>query len=211
MILPPELTLPEIRTSFATHSPRLLHPGKRGQAAVAMVLHTTPATTDVLLIVRARHDKDPWSGNIGFPGGRLESGREEPRQAAEREALEELGLTLNTAEFLGQLDDLYGASLPVQVSCFVYSLLQKPSLLLNHEVANAFWYPLPLLLSAEHQQRQTFVFRGVETNQPVVPLQEPKAPLLWGITYRLLANFFFLCGQPFPQAESNRARDLPAK
>lgn len=211
MTLPPQLTLTEIRSSFAAHSPRLLQPGERGQAAVAMVLHTTPATTDVLFIVRAQHDQDPWSGDIGFPGGRLDSGREVPRQAAEREALEELGLTLNTAEFLGQLDDLYGATLPVQVSCFVYSLQQKPSLLLNHEVAKAFWYPLSLLLHEEYQRRKTFVFRGVETDHPVVLIQEPKTPLLWGITYRLLANFFFLCDQPFPQAEPNRARDLPAK
>lgn len=211
MTLPLKLTLPEIRSSFAARSPRLLQPGKRGQAAVAMVLHATPETTDVLFIVRAQHDKDPWSGDVGFPGGRLNSGREEPRQAAEREAFEELGLALNSAELLGQLDDLYGATLPVQVSCFVYSLRQKPSLLLNHEVAKAFWYPLPLLLCAEHQQQQTFVFRGVETNQPVVLLQEPKTPLLWGITYRLLANFFFLCDQTFPQTESRQARGLPAK
>jgi len=202
MTLPSRLTLPEIRLRFAAHSPRLLQPGERGQAAVAMVLHTTPETTDVLFIVRAQHDQDPWSGDIGFPGGRLNSDSEAPRQAAEREALEELGLALNKAEFLGQLDDLYGATLPVQVSCFVYSLQQKPALLLNYEIAKAFWYPLPLLLHAEYQQYNTFVFHGVETSHPVVLIQESKVPLLWGITYRLLANFFFVCGQAFPQAES---------
>ncbi len=168
---------------------------------MAMLLRAGQSVTEVLFIIRAPHEQDPWSGNIGFPGGRLQPGNESPREAAERETWEELGIDLGDKEQLGRLDDLYGATLPVLVSCFVYHLRQETPLQPNHEVAKAFWYPLPQLLRSEHHQKRTFNFRGEEGLHPVVVLSEPQAPLLWGITYRLFANFFSLYGQPFPVME----------
>jgi hypothetical protein len=35
------------------------------------------------------------------------------------------------------------------------------------------------------------------TSQPVADLLGPGAPLLWGITYRLLGNFFTIVNLPF--------------
>src|SRR6185369_3871770 len=65
--------------------------GSRVPAAVAMILRQGPGGLEMLFIERAEHENDPWSGNLAFPGGKVEPG-EEPRQAAERETLEEIGL-----------------------------------------------------------------------------------------------------------------------
>jgi len=63
-------------------------------AAVALILLTGPAGLEMLFIERARHDDDPWSGNLGFPGGKVEETDDGERQAAERETREEIGLDL---------------------------------------------------------------------------------------------------------------------
>ena len=191
------LQLASIAQCLADQRPAVLSPVDRGHAAVAMLLREGTFSTEVLFIVRAEHDHDPWSGNIGFPGGRLNPTGETPRQAAERETLEELALDLNQGRYLGRLDDLYGAVMPVLVSCFVYQLLGPASLQPNYEVARAFWCPLVKLLEPERQQYRTFFYRGVERAHPVVELLEPQEPLLWGLTYRLVRNFFNVCNHDF--------------
>lgn len=198
MAIAAQLTIEDIRTRLAAHTPRILPHNRRSHAAVAMVLRAGSSATEALFIIRALHEQDPWSGNIGFPGGRLNPGVESPRQAAERETREELGLNLDRAEHLGRLDDLYGATLPVLVSCFVYQLKQETTLQPNHEVAKAFWYPLPQLLAEERHQRTDINFRGEQKAHPAIKILETGEPLLWGITYRLLADFFALCDRPFP-------------
>ena len=199
------LNLTSIANFLAKQSPELLPPGERGLAAVAMVLREGATSPEVLFIIRAEHDQDPWSGNIGFPGGRLNSAVESPRQAAEREALEELDLDLEQSQYLGRLNDLLGATLPVLVSCFVYQL-QEPALLQpNHEVATTFWYPLAKLLESERQQHRTFFYNREERSHPVVELLDPHHPLLWGITYRLIRNFFEMCDLDFGSPEKTEA------
>ena len=97
------LNLARIARSLERQNPKLLSPDDRGHAAVAMLLRKGEAAPEALFIIRAEHEQDPWSGNIGFPGGRLNPDGETPRQAAERETLEELALDLSKARFLGQL------------------------------------------------------------------------------------------------------------
>jgi 8-oxo-dGTP pyrophosphatase MutT (NUDIX family) len=195
------LNLATIANHLTKQSPEVLPPSKRGHAAVAMILKEGTISPEVLFIIRAEHDQDPWSGNIGFPGGRLNEKSETPQQAAERETFEELDLSLAQAQYLGRLNDLYGATMPVLVSCFVYQLLEPVNLQPNHEVATTFWYPLTKLLEPERQQHRSFFYRGEERTHPVVELLDPHQPLLWGITYRLIRNFFELCGLDFGSPE----------
>lgn len=192
-----KLDLASIADVLANHQPEILPRHNRGHAAVAMLLKEGPLAPEVLFIIRAEHDQDPWSGNIGFPGGRLNQEHESPQQAAERETLEELSLDLRQARYLGRLSDLYGATMPVLVSCFVYQLLKPAGLQPNHEVAETFWLPLARLLEPERQQQRTFVYNGEERTHPVVELLDSEQPLLWGITYRLIRSFFGLCNLEF--------------
>lgn len=196
-----KLTLTDITNALCRRRAARLAPVERGHAAVAMLLRDGQPSPEVLFIVRAEHDGDPWSGNIGFPGGRLKRSGETAQQAAERETLEELALDLGRSRCLGQLDDLYGAVMPVLVSCFVYQVLENASLQLNHEIAKAFWCPLSKLLEPGRQQQRTFSYRGQERSHPVVELLTPQEPPLWGITYRLMHNFFNWCGRDFGLAD----------
>jgi 8-oxo-dGTP pyrophosphatase MutT (NUDIX family) len=189
--------LKEMARTLDKHDPALKYVCDRGHAAVAMVLRNGQHTPEVLFIIRAKHEQDPWSGNIAFPGGRLNTDGETAKEAAERETLEELALDLKSSFFLGQLDDLYGAIMPVLVSCFVYHVEGPVDLQLNHEIESSFWCPLPKLLDEERHRQETFYYRGMQRTHPVVDLLDQQQPVLWGITYRLIRNFFFLCGHQF--------------
>jgi 8-oxo-dGTP pyrophosphatase MutT (NUDIX family) len=57
---------------------------------------------EILFIKRALSLKDKHSGQIAFPGGKLEPS-ENSLQAAIRETTEEIGLVLNSSEYLGYL------------------------------------------------------------------------------------------------------------
>lgn len=192
-----QLHIQRITAALESYRPAERPVNDRGHAAVALLLREGVFSPEVLFIIRAIHDRDPWSGNIGFPGGRLDQCDESPKQAAERETLEELSLDLGQAKYLGRLDDLYGAIMPVLVSCFVYHLQDSAELKPNHEIDTTFWFPLDRLLEPERHQQRTFFYRGKERSHPAVELLDPQQPLLWGITYRLMRNFFSLCGQTF--------------
>ena len=111
-----KINIQRISAALGDYRPAERPVNDRGHAAVALLLREGVFSTEVLFIIRAIHDRDPWSGNIGFPGGRLNHGGETPQQAAERETLEELSLDLGQARYLGRLDDLYGAIMPVRSS-----------------------------------------------------------------------------------------------
>ncbi|KAJ2898123.1 hypothetical protein IWW38_001489, partial [Coemansia aciculifera] len=66
------------------------------------------AKAQLLLIQRAKYPGDPWSGHIGFPGGKREPTDASDQATAEREVLEELGIDLTSVRdfvHLGRLDD----------------------------------------------------------------------------------------------------------
>ena len=71
-----------VRFRYTTHPST----GDRKGAAVAMILREAVEDVEMLFIERARHDSDPWSGHLAFPGGKVEEG-EQPQEAAERETL----------------------------------------------------------------------------------------------------------------------------
>lgn len=195
------LDITQIKSGLATYQPRPLKQESARHAAVAMLLRNNGQETEVLLIRRAEHDKDPWSGDLGFPGGRIEDQDSSPRTAAERETWEEIGFRLNEENYLGQSDDLAGAYLSVHISCFVYQVDSDTQFKLNGEVVDVFWVPIRTLLDPQRNQQLTFFYRGQDRKHPGIKLSEWSERPLWGITYRLLDNFFSLFDLAFTYPE----------
>lgn len=195
-------TIDDFRTALASHTSRLAAETEKTQAAVAVVFHTRAAKPHILFIERTQQEGDPWSGHIAFPGGRLEEEDADLRAAAERETLEEVGLNLHSAEYLGRLDDLTGSTLPVQVAAFAYHIEEFGTLTPNGEVQEAFWVPLTHLLDPQCHLEKQFPFRGLENRiLPAIDILGPGHPVLWGITYRFVSQLFELVGYPLPGAE----------
>lgn len=188
------LTLDHIVRSITEHHPILHPPGIGAHAAVAFILRDTERGPEGLFIERATRDGDPWSGNIGFPGGRVEPEDGSLRETAERETREEVGLDLSQREHLGRLSDIAGAHLPVRLACFVYLVTGEPPLLLSDEVTEAFWVPLAAFTVPERRITARILFRDRTITTPAIILPQADKPLLWGITYRLVSEFLEITG-----------------
>jgi hypothetical protein len=105
---------------------------------------------------------------------------------------------LAAAERLGRLDDLHGhraAGVPqLVISAFVYHLPAPPPLAPNHEVREAFWFPLRALHAEERQVEYPMPWAG--RRFPGILVGEPERHIVWGLTYRFLERFFEVTGRP---------------
>ena len=194
------LTVPRIAQALAGREP-VLRPGGGERAAVALLLHQSAEQKPrLLLIERARREGDPWSGDLAFPGGRLEPGDADERAAAEREMAEEVGLDLAAARFLGRLDDMSASLLPITVAAFVYvaESAALPALSLSDEVTEAFWVPLPHLFDRRRLREHRLRRGSAEHRFPALDLLGPGRPLLWGLSYRFTRSLGALVGEDLP-------------
>jgi 8-oxo-dGTP pyrophosphatase MutT (NUDIX family) len=194
-------SLAEIREALTRHRPTVLDVATRFRAEVAVVLRGNAESLDLLLIERAIRDGDPWSGHMALPGGRVSDDDAAPRAAAERETLEEVGLSLTDAESLGRLDDVHGfqsATRQLVISAFIFHVIDPDPLTPNYEVNEAFWFPFDALLDP-----QRYVDHPVEhrpgAHAPGILVGKPGRHVVWGLTYRFLENFLEVLGQPLPK------------
>jgi 8-oxo-dGTP pyrophosphatase MutT (NUDIX family) len=184
-------SLDAIRAALRTHAPREL-PGRR-RAAVAVVLHEAAAGPELLFIERAERFGDPWSGQMAFPGGRVDPGDADARAAAERETLEEVGLDLAHAELVGRLGDVNAGVrivLPLVLSAFVYRHDVRTPLTPNHEVRDALWVPVTRLV--DPAQRVSYRF-GLG-RFPGICVGVPDRQVVWGLTYGLVEELVQVAG-----------------
>lgn len=195
------LGVEDIRRALLEYEPALRKGELQYRAAVAIVLTDNAGSLDLLLIERATRAGDPWSGQMALPGGRVDAADATTRAAAERETFEEVGLSLARSEFLGRLDDLPG--LPVTtsdfaVSAFVFYANNPSALALNHEVRDAFWFPLH---SMSDRERHVDHLANLESGRlfPGILVGEPGRHVVWGLTYRFLEQFLEILGQPLPE------------
>jgi len=173
-------TLHDIRMAVA-HPPARLPPGRR-QAAVAAIL---TADLDLLLMRRAEHPGDPWSGHVSFPGGRIEDHDHDSVAGAIRETSEEIGVDLGRAQLLGPLDELTTVGVPsgLVIRPFVFAIDERPALTPNREVASVHWIGLGDLLSGRGRGPFEYDHRGTLHTLPRVDFQGLR---LWGLTLRMV-------------------------
>ena len=192
-------TIDEVGRKLAQATPELDTSYAGMTAAVALVLREVGADLEVLFIRRAEYEGDPWSGDLAFPGGRIDPGDADSRAAAERESMEELALDLSEARLLGRLNDVLGHVESLRVSAFVYGIEGDPRLVPNYEIREAFWTPLHVCADEGRQGVRDFGYLEKTTEFPMIRLlDDERAPVLWGITYKFLENFMGVIGRPVP-------------
>ena len=192
-------TIDEIEERLAGFTPELDPKPTKLKASVALVLRETGSDLEALFIRRAEHDADPWSGHLAFPGGRIDPEDVNARAAAIRETLEELSLDLREAKPLGRLNDVLGQADPIRVSAFVYAIEGDPRLTPNYEIREAFWTPLSQCNDPASQQMREFTYLDHTMALPTIRLlEDERAPVLWGITYKFMDDFMTKIGRPIP-------------
>src|SRR5689334_4759739 len=162
------------------------------EAAVA-ILHAREPEESVLLMRRAEHPADSWSGQWSLPGGRRDPGDVDLLHTAIRELEEECGIRLSRDDLEAALPNrLVGRRVGryFLVAPFVFHVdAERATILDPLEAAHAEWLPLELLRDAGRHRLRAVPGVPPETLFPAVDLEG--APL-WGFTYRLLCDWLAL-------------------
>jgi 8-oxo-dGTP pyrophosphatase MutT (NUDIX family) len=154
-------------------------------AAVLIPVVDHPQPT-VLLTQRSAHLND-HAGQISFPGGKIDPGDASPRDAALREAFEEVGLTRDFIEPIGYLD-LYGTSFGFRILPTVARVRPGFKLRISAgEVDDAFEVPLAFLMDPANHQLHSKEFRGIERTYYAMPFAER---YIWGATAGILRTLY---------------------
>lgn len=194
------ITLEEIRSTLEErpHKPAQFRAAPQ-QASVAMILTQGTSELEVCFIRRATRAGDPWSGHVAFPGGRSSAGDLCAKTTAERETLEEIGLTLDPEHRIGPLPTRQVAtSGSLTLSPFVYHV---PSELQQHarvkepkEVAAVFWVPISHLFDDRSATELAYPSGGYST-YPGIQFGEH---VIWGLTLSVLQSFADIMRRPLP-------------
>lgn len=161
------------------------------EAAVALVLRTTPAgVIELLFIKRATRDDDPWSGQIALPGGRYDPDDESLEATAVRETFEEVSIDLRRdGVVIGQLDEIrprIPQLPPVIVRPYVATVGANAEVMPSDEVAELFWAPLDLILAPESQRETEMIVREFTVRRRAIHY---RGHIIWGMTEAILRQF----------------------
>ena len=166
-------------------------PIERAPVSTAAVAVIFGKAGSFLLIKRVERKDDPWSGQVAFPGGRVQV--EDPSLAATavREAREEVGLDLAAkARFLGYMHKFEPGNERVSVVPCVFQLMEKQPVLRNGEVSSHRWVPLA---SISVKRRGEYILERGE-KRAVLPAFRFGDYVVWGLTERILTELGELAG-----------------
>lgn len=154
-------------------------------AAVAVVLFDGPKGLELLFVKRRERPGGRWSGHVAFPGGLADAGETRPEETAQREAHEEVGVTLEQpiGRLSAQLTIEPRRARPMRVVPVVFGLRARPTLVCEPaEVAEAFWVPWHDIRRA----RTRWILRRARRFPIVAPSIPVGGHTLWGLTLQMV-------------------------
>lgn len=165
-------------------NPGMAPPAELKAAAVLVPLIDHRDGLTVLLTQRTAH-LAAHAGQISFPGGGLDPGDADERDAALRETEEEIGLPREHIDIVGRLDT-YITRTAFRIAPVVglvrppFSLRPNPD-----EVADVFEVPLAFILDPANQEQHSRYFRGRQRSFYAFPYGDR---YIWGATAGILVN-----------------------
>lgn len=162
-----------------------LSPGRAlRQAAVLCPVVDRGDGLRVILTRRADHLRQ-HAGQVAFPGGRKDPGDPSLRDAALREAHEEIGLAPDRVDVLGEIDGhetVTGFSVTPFVALVDPRFAPEPD---PSEVAEVFEPPLAFLMNPANHRKDFRMVKGVKRSFYAMPWE---GRYIWGATARMLVG-----------------------
>ena len=165
-------------------NPGMPKPEKLKPAAVLVPIVDRPDGMTILLTQRTDHLND-HAGQIAFPGGRAEPTDRNLQATALRETEEEVGLTRDRIELVGQLD-IYVTRTGFEVTPVV-GIVNPPFPVKPDpfEVADVFEVPLSFIVDPDNHVQDSRIHNGVTRLFYVLPYE---GRYIWGATAGILVN-----------------------
>lgn len=175
----------ELKRRLAAREVRDLSATGLKQASVMMLLMNRDGAVHVLL-TRRTDTLTTHSGQVAFPGGRVDAEDEDRLAAAFRETEEEVGITRDRIEYLGRFDD-YVSIAGYHVFCFVGAIGYPYEYSLNrNEIESSFDAPLSMFVDQAYDRYEIYNYRGSDYR---VFYYYHDNYEIWGLTARILTDF----------------------
>jgi 8-oxo-dGTP pyrophosphatase MutT (NUDIX family) len=165
-------------------------PENAKESAVFMLLCEINKEWNILAIQRTTDGK-AHSAQIGFPGGRKEIDDINLLETAYRETFEEIGISSNKIQLLGQLSTVYIDVSNFNVTPFL-GIIHENDLkftISEDEVAAIFFYPLQQLFAPNGKQIIEVyppILKGISKKVNAYSIENK--PIIWGASAIMLAE-----------------------
>jgi 8-oxo-dGTP pyrophosphatase MutT (NUDIX family) len=161
--------------------------GVKATKPAAVLIPVVERPQPGVLLTQRTPDLSSHSGQIAFPGGKIDPTDETPLAAALREANEEIGLDARFVEPIGYLD-LYLTFSGFRIVPLLARVDPAYSLTINPaEVSEAFEVPLEFLMHPGNHQRLKRDWKGIERQYYAMPFEQR---YIWGVTAGILRNLY---------------------
>jgi 8-oxo-dGTP pyrophosphatase MutT (NUDIX family) len=162
-------------------------PVRQAAVLVPIMLHPSPT---VLLTRRTEHLAS-HSGQIAFPGGKVDETDADAAAAALREAEEEVGLAPHRVEVIGAMPE-YQTGSAYRITPVVGLVQPGAEFRTNpHEVADLFEVPLAFLMDPAHHQRRAMDWQDQRHEWFAMPYDDGGIErFIWGATAAMLRNLY---------------------
>ena len=184
--LPGQAAQAQMASGTRTKFPTI--PTTAKQACVLCLLYLKEQEWHIVLMERvSTNPNDRHSGQMSFPGGKLEIG-ETYEEGALRETEEEIGIPKEAIKILGKLTPMYIPVSNFHVHPFVGVLGDTPSFIPQQsEVKEIVEVPISLLLDANNRRIKDLTIRTVTLK--AVPYFDVYKKVVWGATAMMLSEF----------------------
>ena len=164
-------------------------------ASVLCLLYPHNSEWHIPLIQRVVAVNDRHSGQIGFPGGKLEETDHTYADGALREANEEIGVPREDIEILGAMTPLYIPVSNFQVFPFIGYISYRPDFVPQvSEVADIIEVSLDDLVAPDTLKYKSMTFKN-HLKIKDVPHFDVSGKTVWGATGMMLSEFVEIVNQ----------------
>lgn len=161
--------------------------GLRDAAVLIPVVDHGPGEEATVLLTKRTETLRSHSGQVAFPGGRIDPTDASPEGAALRETFEEVGLPSSVIDVVGRMPD-YLAGSGYRIAPVLGIL--RPPLALNvnpDEVDAVFEVPLGFLMNAANHTRESRIWQERERFYYTMPYGDR---FIWGVTAGIIRTLY---------------------
>lgn len=163
----------------------IVREGLRDAAVLVPVVDHGPEAT--VILTQRNANLRSHSGQVAFPGGRIDAGDASAEAAALRETMEEIGLPGERVEVIGRLPD-YVTGSGYRIAPVLSVVKPGFHLHLNPaEVDAAFEVPLSFLMDPANHHRQSRTLNEVQRYFYEMPFGER---YIWGVTAGIIRTLY---------------------